>query len=150
MPKALFQMKNAGTNDYRVYTIYMTLYNCHIYSPSTFPCFYVKYTFPPHLENSTHYHSTSLHQNTSVICFWHNFSEVSVIEITFFKKRFFISIFPRKCESLKDKEALSFVFLGLDNDWYMIHSRSMLNNMFSFLYSRFHLRQHFYNEKQWN
>ena len=72
------------------------------------------------------------------------------IEITFFKKKFLISIFPRKCEFLKGKEALSFVFLAFDNDWYMVQSRSLLNNMFSFLYSRFPLRQHFYNEKQWN
>ena len=150
MPKALFQMKNRGTKDYRVYTIYMTLCNCHIYSPSMFPCSYVKYTFPPHLKNSTHYHSTSLHQNISIICFWHNFLEIAVIEITFFLKRIFTSIFPRKCEFLKGKEPLSFVFRVFDNDWYMVQSPSMLNNMFSFLSSRFPLRQHFCKGKQLN
>lgn len=101
MPKALFQMKNSGTNDYRVYTIYMTLCNCHIYSPSRFPWFYVKYTFPPHLKNSTYYHSTSLHQkkkslhqNISIICFWHNFLEVYRNYI--FLKKVSYLYFPQK------------------------------------------------------
>ena len=133
----------------------MTLWNCHIYSPSTFPWFYVKYAFPPHLKNSTHYHSTSLHQKKKAYTkiyqsFVSDTTSWKFIEITFFKKKFLISIFPRKCEFLKGKEALSFVFLAFDNDWYMVQSRSLLNNMFSFLYSRFPLRQHFYNEKQWN
>ena len=74
--------------------IYMALCNCHIYSPSTFPWFYVKYTFPSHLKNSTHYHSTSLHQNISIICFWHNFLEVYRNYI--FLKKVFYLYFPQK------------------------------------------------------
>lgn len=149
-------MKNADTNDHIVYdTIYMTFCNSHICSPSMFPCLYMKYTFLPHLKNSTHY--PWYKPPPKYINHWFLMQLFGSFS---YRNYFFRGIFPLfSLENINSSRTkiLSPLYsqclaMTKHNDQICgrISSQSMLNNVFSFLSSRFPFGQHFYNEKQFN